>query len=290
MENNKFKIGDVVKYKDDNNNRYKITAIKEDGTLRTESIISGNVYFFQPGQIEPAENDLRRPEIVDCNGFTLDVGDPVRIYGDSSGDIYRVTGTKFIGFVSLMSKRGHDSGFYNASAVELVTDEYVPKVGDIVSRKGLPLFNFTVTEILDNGDVRTRGDDGATVTFNKRDLILVGIPVGEKPSKIPGSGKDGSGKDDRADGKPRWELLPLDAIEEIVRVYTMGAEKYADDAWKTIPDAHRRYLAALFRHIAAYERGERKDKESGLSHLAHAAWNAIAILWLDMHGDDKSQG
>ena len=96
-------------------------------------------------------------------------------------------------------------------------------------------------------------------------------------------GKDGSGKDDRVDNKPRWELLPLDAVEEIVKVYTMGAKKYADNAWKTIPDAHRRYLAALFRHIAAYERGERKDSESGLSHLAHAAWNAIAILWLDLH-------
>ena len=101
------------------------------------------------------------------------------------------------------------------------------------------------------------------------------------------TGKDGSGKDDRVDNKPRWELLPLDAVEEIVKVYTMGAKKYADNAWKTIPDAHRRYLAALFRHIAAYERGERKDSESGLSHLAHAAWNAIAILWLDLHKDDS---
>ena len=33
-------------------------------------------------------------------------------------------------------------------------------------------------------------------------------------------GKDGSGKDDRADGKLRWDLLPLAEIEDIVRVYT----------------------------------------------------------------------
>ena len=35
-------------------------------------------------------------------------------------------------------------------------------------------------------------------------------------------GKDGSGKDDRADGKLRWDLLPLAEIEDIVRVYTEG--------------------------------------------------------------------
>ena len=98
------------------------------------------------------------------------------------------------------------------------------------------------------------------------------------------SGKDGSGKDDRADGKPRWELLPLETVEEIVKVYTMGAEKYADEAWKNIPDGYRRYKAALLRHITAYDKGERVDKESGLSHLAHAAWNAIAMLYYDISG------
>lgn len=46
-------------------------------------------------------------------------------------------------------------------------------------------------------------------------------------------GKDGSGKDDRADGKLRWDLLPLAEIEDIVRVYTVGAEKYKADSWKT---------------------------------------------------------
>lgn len=232
MGNNKFKIGDVVKRKYDDNNRFKITAINEGGTLRAESVINGNVYFFRPGQIEPAKDDLREPEIVDYNGFTLEAGDPVRIHGDTSGSVYYITELNLVDgdwYAKLKDKDDYNHGFFNTSRLELVMD----------SANNL-------------------------------------------------CGKDGSGKDDRADGKPRWELLPLDAIEEIVRVYTMGAEKYADDAWKTIPDAHRRYLAALFRHIAAYERGERKDKESGLSHLAHAAWNAIAILWLDLHKDGNN--
>lgn len=48
----------------------------------------------------------------------------------------------------------------------------------------------------------------------------------------PFVGKDGSGKNDRADGKLRWDLLPLAEIEDIVRVYTEGAKKYADNSWQ----------------------------------------------------------
>lgn len=33
-------------------------------------------------------------------------------------------------------------------------------------------------------------------------------------------------KNDRIDGKPMWELLPLTVLEEVVKVYTAGAKKY----------------------------------------------------------------
>ena len=89
-------------------------------------------------------------------------------------------------------------------------------------------------------------------------------------------GKDGSGKDDRADGKLRWDLLPLAEIEDIVRVYTEGAKKYADNSWQNIPDGFERYRAALLRHMTAYMKGERYDKETGLMQLAQNCWNAIA--------------
>lgn len=96
-------------------------------------------------------------------------------------------------------------------------------------------------------------------------------------------GKDGSGKDDRADGKLRWDLLPLAEIEDIVRVYTEGAKKYADNSWQNIPDGFERYRAALLRHMTAYMKGERYDKETGLMHLAQICWNAIALLYYDKH-------
>jgi hypothetical protein len=95
-------------------------------------------------------------------------------------------------------------------------------------------------------------------------------------------GKDGSGKDDRADGKPRWDLLPLAEIEDIVRVYTEGAKKYADNSWQDIPDGFNRYLGALMRHLVAYTKGERYDKE-GFMHLSAVCWNAIALLYYDKH-------
>lgn len=95
-------------------------------------------------------------------------------------------------------------------------------------------------------------------------------------------GKDGSGKDDRADGKLRWDLLPLAEIEDIVRVYTEGAKKYADNSWQDIPDGFNRYLGALMRHLVAYTKGERYDKE-GFMHLSAVCWNAIALLHYDKH-------
>lgn len=85
-------------------------------------------------------------------------------------------------------------------------------------------------------------------------------------------------KNDRKDGKPRWELLPLELVEDVVKVYTFGAEKYAENSWQNLDDGYRRYKAALLRHIVAYEKGEVTDPESGLPHMAHAAWNALALL------------
>ena len=85
-------------------------------------------------------------------------------------------------------------------------------------------------------------------------------------------------KNDRADNKLRWELLPLGLIEEVVKVYTFGASKYAPNTWQNLTDGYERYKAALLRHIVSYEKGETEDPESGIHPLAHAAWNAIAML------------
>ena len=70
------------------------------------------------------------------------------------------------------------------------------------------------------------------------------------------------------------------AIEAVVKVGTDGAVKYSDDGWKSVPGAADRYMDA--RHLMALRQGEGVDRLSGSPHLAHIAWNALAVLELDM--------
>ena len=53
--------------------------------------------------------------------------------------------------------------------------------------------------------------------------------------------------------KPRWGLLPLLPVQEIVKVLTFGAHKYEDDNWQHVPDAKVRYYDALQRHLVAWK-------------------------------------
>lgn len=79
------------------------------------------------------------------------------------------------------------------------------------------------------------------------------------------------------DGKTRFDLLEPWAIEKLTEVFTMGAKKYADDNWlKGMPWSS--VGASLKRHLSEYEQGEDYDKESGLLHMQHVAWNAMALL------------
>lgn len=68
--------------------------------------------------------------------------------------------------------------------------------------------------------------------------------------------------------KPRMELLSSIALEEIAKVLNHGAKKYAPDNWRKGIEWSR-LLGAAFRHLTAFNGGEDKDLESGLSHLAH---------------------
>lgn len=83
-------------------------------------------------------------------------------------------------------------------------------------------------------------------------------------------------------GKPRASLVLGGfhrALLEVSKVGTFGANKYSDNGWKAVPNAHQRYSDAMLRHWLA-EATEDIDSESGLSHAAHLAWNALARLEL----------
>ena len=92
-----------------------------------------------------------------------------------------------------------------------------------------------------------------------------------------------SRKNDIQDDKLRWDLLPLEEIEDIVKVYHAGSKKYGDNLWQNLPNAYNRYKAAMFRHLVEHEKGNLFDEETGCRHLAQVAWNAIAMLYASKH-------
>lgn len=101
--------------------------------------------------------------------------------------------------------------------------------------------------------------------------------------------KDDIGKGRKFDtGKPQWSLVPSSELSDVVKVFTMGADKYGRENWKRVEDGMFRYFDAMQRHIAEYklflETGDDRhlfDEESGLHHLSHAMTNALFLMWLD---------
>jgi len=85
-------------------------------------------------------------------------------------------------------------------------------------------------------------------------------------------------------GKARYDLVPPDALEELVKVYTMGAEKYAPRNWE-LGLSWSACFASLMRHAWAWMRGEDRDAESGQLHMAHVAWNALTLVAFALRGD-----
>ncbi len=82
------------------------------------------------------------------------------------------------------------------------------------------------------------------------------------------------------DGKVRADLLPAEALLQVAEVLTLGAAKYGADNWRKVDDVSR-YKAALMCHMLQYLSGQAVDAESGKSHLAHVACNALFLLELD---------
>ena len=96
-------------------------------------------------------------------------------------------------------------------------------------------------------------------------------------------------KDDA--GKLPYQLLPSDAVEEILRVLDFGAQKYAPRNWEK-GMAWSRPFSALMRHMWAWWRGERTDPETGISHLAHAGCCILFLLSYELRkvGTDDRPG
>lgn len=91
-------------------------------------------------------------------------------------------------------------------------------------------------------------------------------------------------------GKLRWSLLPFDGIRYLIRVYEHGAQKYADrnwergQLWSTPYDSLMRHLTAWWEEGEDYDNGTPEEPGSGLYHMAHVVWNAMALLVFQIRG------
>lgn len=91
------------------------------------------------------------------------------------------------------------------------------------------------------------------------------------------------------EGKLRHDLVEPHAFEDFVQVLTDGANKYHDRNWEN-GLSWTSVIASLKRHIAAIERGEDYDPESGRLHASHAACNIHflnAYYYTFPQGDDR---
>lgn len=90
-------------------------------------------------------------------------------------------------------------------------------------------------------------------------------------------------------GKPDLSLIPMVTLEDEARVWEYGKKKYAAWNWTKGMDWSVPFACAM-RHMAAWQRGEECDPESGLPHLAHAMCNLrMLTLYATTYpqGDDR---
>jgi hypothetical protein len=80
-------------------------------------------------------------------------------------------------------------------------------------------------------------------------------------------------------GKAALDLIPYEALEEIGKVLQFGKEKYGEANWANGIE-YSRLIAAALRHLNQFNSGEDIDKESGVSHVAHAGCNIMFLLWM----------
>jgi hypothetical protein len=121
----------------------------------------------------------------------------------------------------------------------------------------------------------------------------VGPELAETHTKWGGKLKTHKSGAKRAnEDKVRYDLVPIAALRDAAQAWTFGAEKYGDRNWEKGFDWSGPY-GSMQRHLQAWFAGEDFDKESGLSHLAHAACNLQMLQQFEYtypEGDNRPAG
>lgn len=91
------------------------------------------------------------------------------------------------------------------------------------------------------------------------------------------------------EGKLLWTELDIDALRDLARVGTYGAEVHdsrdGSGNWRKIPAEQFRKdcMNSAWRHLAELSSNSIADKDSWLHHGSLLAWNALGIVVVDMN-------
>ena len=88
----------------------------------------------------------------------------------------------------------------------------------------------------------------------------------------------------------RYELIPVAPLEEVAKLYGVGAAKYANRNWERGYSWSLSY-ASLQRHSNAFWDGESIDEETERHHLASVIFHAMALMEFELKGlgtDDRA--
>jgi hypothetical protein len=91
--------------------------------------------------------------------------------------------------------------------------------------------------------------------------------------------------DRKNDGKLKWSLVSMTALEPMVKVLMFGAEKYSSHNWKK-GLKYSEISESLQRHLNAFMEGENNDPESKLSHVGHILCNAMFLSYMSIFRKD----
>lgn len=81
----------------------------------------------------------------------------------------------------------------------------------------------------------------------------------------------------------RFELIPAKPLFLLAKLFGWGTKKYAVRNWERGYEWSKSF-GAMMRHAWAHWAGEDIDPESGLPHMIHVAWHALAQTeWLETH-------
>lgn len=89
----------------------------------------------------------------------------------------------------------------------------------------------------------------------------------------------------------RFDLIPHEALAELAAAYGLGARKYGDSNWLKGGYRYTLAIGAMLRHLYRWIAREDFDPETGIHHLALAAWHCFALMTFQARGlgeDDRA--